>query len=137
MSGENPEFDELADFKAYLDEREAKPAKERKRPERPVVQEIGPGPEPKVGPFCRGCNDTRRLVPVAKGPDGNPGYLCRTCIKQLEYDRAKRCVWCQTPSRKRLIDDGGLCRDCAAAVEAQANLVELVKLRWVGVIRGD
>jgi len=135
--GEPGEFDELEDFKAYLDEKEARPTKDRKKAKRPDVQYIGPGPEPKAGPFCHLCNDTRRLVDALKGPNGSVVHLCRTCVKQVEWDRAKRCVWCGSPAKKRTLDAGGLCPPCATANDVRANLIELVKLRWVGVIRGD
>lgn len=135
MSGEQQEFDDLAEFKAYLDERN--PRRDRKPRARPDVQEIGPGPAPKAGPFCRLCKDHRRLVEIGTSQSGEVGYLCRTCVKQVEHDRAKRCVWCGTPARKRLIDTSGYCGPCAEGMVAQRNLYELVKLRWVGVIRGD
>lgn len=135
--GEN-EFDELADFKAWCDEREKRPAKDRKRANRPDVSYIGAGPEPKKGPFCHLCHDPRRLVPdVLKLPDGRKVHLCRTCILQVKWDRARRCISCGSHTEGKLINSGGVCKSCQdGGIEAQHNLIELIKLRWVGVIRG-
>ena len=132
------EFDELADFKAFLDEREKRPTTERKR-NRPDVQEIGPGPAPKAGPFCHLCHDTRRLVPdVLKLPDGRKVPLCRTCQRQVKWDRAHRCISCGTHAETRLLNSGGVCKPCeSSGAEAQQNLIALIRLKWVGVIRGD
>lgn len=142
--GEPTEFDDLAEFAAYCDEREKRPAQTRKR-ERPVVQQIGEGPAPKVGPECHLCHDTRRLVPdVLKLPasTGHPHArmvpLCRTCIKQIEWDRAHRCISCGTHAEVKLMKGGGVCPTCVSkGAEAQQNLIALIQLRWVGVIRGD
>jgi len=134
MSGEQQEFDDLAEFKAYLDERN--PRRDRKPRTRPDVQEIGPGPAPKAGPFCRLCKDHRRLVEIEKASDGTFGYLCQTCVKQVIWDRAKRCVRCGTPSAKRLIESGGYCQKCVKSTDAQENLYRIHKYRWVGIIRG-
>jgi len=140
MSGEQQEFDDLAEFTAYLDEREAnRGRKDRKRPDRPDVQEIGEGPAPKQGPFCHLCRDTRRLLPdVLKLSDGRKAHLCRTCQKQVKWDRAHRCIGCGAHSETRLLNSGGVCPKCVSCgVEAQQNLVTLIRVRWIGVIRGD
>jgi hypothetical protein len=133
------EFEELAEFKAYLDEREKRPVKERRRPERPIVTEVGPGPEAPKGPFCHLCRDHRRLLrDVLKLPDGTKVPLCRTCQKQVLWDKAHRCISCGDHALTKLLNSGGVCKPCErSGVEAQQNLYDLIKLKWLGVIRGD
>ncbi len=109
-----------------------------------TVRHVGPGPAADTRPRCHFCNDHRQLTPelveVVEN-EGTPGErkvrvrLCAFCASCYEADRAKRCLACGEPSSLRLL--GGLCLKCRTDNGgALVNLIQLVKLRWVGVIRG-
>lgn len=97
----------------------------------PVVQTVGAGPVADTRPKCRLCGDHRRLTPaLCKLPDGSEGRLCPTCVKQVEWDRERRCVSCGTPVKDWL--PGGVCGDChAAGTERLHNVEELRRKRWI------
>lgn len=104
----------------------------------PSVQGVGRAPDAPQGPTCHFCGDHRRLTdPVVLKPGGGPVRLCAFCARQVEEDRAKRCLACGEPSARRLLD--GLCIACRhEGGEPLINLVRLVRRRWVGVIKdGD
>jgi len=98
---------------------------------RPVVQHIGPGPEADTRPKCRLCGDHRRLSEaLVKLPDGTEGRLCPTCVKQVEWDREKRCVSCGSPAKDWL--PSGVCRDCHdKGTERLRNIEDLRRKRWI------
>lgn len=100
----------------------------------PTRTPVGPPPVPRQGPRCHFCGDHRRLVPnLVALKDGRDVRLCATCARQVEWDRAKRCVVCAEPSKRRLVD--GVCIGCRGRIEgAPVNLVRLVRRRWLGVI---
>jgi hypothetical protein len=94
---------------------------------------VGAGPEPYKGPRCHLCNETRRLSPEIIEVGGNKIRVCSTCAKQIEWDRAKRCVVCGEPSRRRLIK--GVCIGCRGkGAHVLENMIWLIKQRWLGVI---
>ncbi len=109
-----------------------------------TVRHVGPGPVADTRPRCHFCADHRQLTPelveVVEN-EGTPGErkvrvrLCAFCASCYEADRAKRCLACGEPSSLRLL--GGLCLKCRTDNGgALVNLIQLVKLRWVGVIKG-
>lgn len=102
----------------------------------PTVQNVGKGPEADTRPKCRLCGDHRRLTPaLIKLPDGTEGRLCPTCVKQVEWDRERRCVSCGTPTRHWT--PGGVCSDCHdKGTERLRNIEELRRKRWV-LMTGD
>lgn len=109
-------------------------AKAAYRASAPTVQWVGAGPVPDTRPKCHFCGTHKWLSPgVVRTPDGKDVRLCRGCVSILKEDRAKRCVSCGEPSSLRLLD--GLCVKCRAdGGKALANLIALIKLRWVGVV---
>ena len=108
------------------------------------VRNVGAAPVVDTRPRCHFCNDTRGLTPELVEiveHEGTPGErkvrvrLCAFCANCYEADRAKRCLGCGEPSSLRLLS--GLCVKCRTADGgALVNLIQLVKLRWVGVIKG-
>ena len=102
----------------------------------PTVQHVGPGPAADARPKCRLCGDHRRLSEaLIKLPDGSEGRLCPTCVKQVEWDRERRCVSCGSPVKDWL--PGGVCPDChTSGTERLRNIEELRRKRWV-MLTGD
>lgn len=100
---------------------------------RPIVQSVGVGPVPDPRPRCRLCGDHRRLSEaLIRLPDGSEGRLCPTCVKQVEYDREKRCVSCGTPQEAWL--PGGVCAECQRkGTERVQNIRRLKGARWIGI----
>jgi len=129
---EAPEDGSLAE--AEVEGRKLKASESRKAKlliNRPVVQQIGAGPEADTRPKCRLCGDHRRLTPaLCKLPDGGEGRLCPTCVKQVEWDRERRCVSCGTHVQDWL--PGGVCGDChAAGTERLHNVEDLRRKGWI------
>lgn len=110
----------------------------------PTVREVGRGVEPDTRPRCHFCADHRFLTPElveVTEHEGTVGEhklrvrLCGFCARCWEADRAKRCLACGEASAHRLLN--GLCIRCRTADGgALVNLIQLVKLRWVGIIKG-
>jgi rubrerythrin len=99
--------------------------------EAPKVRDMGEGPKVDPSPRCRLCGDRRWLTRVTfKAKDGSEGVLCRYCVKQVEFDRERRCGYCGTPTRHWT--PGGVCPKCHdEGVEARENFARLRRMGWI------
>jgi hypothetical protein len=80
------------------------------------------------------CGDHRRVKEIAKErTSGKAIVLCPTCVKQVEWDRGRRCIACGTYAKRDVLNAGGVCHSCeSSGWEALQTAIDLIQMKWIG-----